>query len=204
MMYLIDEVFSSIQGEGLLVGKPMNFIRFCRCNLNCKWCDTDFGEGKKTAIGEILKKLDRRWSWVSLTGGEPMLEEGLEELIKGLHKNGFKVHLETNSTIYDENVLENSDFVSADIKPPSSGNAEWDPMTIGYCLRNPGKSQLKIIVQDERDLDFFQSVYDEKYPNWILQPEYSVMDKLDYRMVMEKIPENVRVIPQIHKILGVK
>jgi len=70
--YLVNEVFSSIQGEGIYVGTPMNFIRFCKCNLGCRWCDTSYQKGVEMSIPCILKKLDKRIPWVSLTGGEPL------------------------------------------------------------------------------------------------------------------------------------
>lgn len=204
MKYMINEVFSSIQGEGLFVGKPMNFIRFCRCNLNCRWCDTRFAEGKEMEITAILQRLNKKWGWVSLTGGEPMLEENMKTLVEELHEEGFRILLETNSTIYDREIMDECDFISADIKPPSSGNPTWDHRVVEYCFSNPDKSQLKIVVQEVKDLKFFKSIYDRGYPNWILQPEWDAMAELDYRGIMEAIPENVRIIPQVHKIMGLK
>ncbi len=202
--YKINEIFDSVQGEGLLVGKPMNFIRFCECNLSCSWCDTDFVEGEDKSIDEILDALNRKWSWVSLTGGEPMLEENLMDLIDVLHENSFKVLLETNATIYNEDVLNVSDFISADLKPKSSGNSSWDLQVMEYCFQNPQKSQLKVVIQDERDLEFFCGIYRKEYVNWILQPEFGSLKELDYGKIMESISGNVRIIPQIHKIIEVR
>jgi 7-carboxy-7-deazaguanine synthase len=204
MRYKINEIFHSIQGEGLMVGTPMNFIRFCKCNLSCEWCDTDFKEGREMEIDEILQKLKRKWVWVSLTGGEPLLEEKLGELVEELHKNNFRIYLETNSTIYDREIMEDSDFISADVKPPSSGNPVWDQRVMDYCFRNPGKSQLKMVIQDHADMEFFRRIYRGDYPHWILQPESGVADELGYVRMLEEIPGNVRIIPQIHKIMEVK
>ena len=38
----IREIFSSIQGEGTHIGEKHVFVRFCKCNLKCDFCDTDF------------------------------------------------------------------------------------------------------------------------------------------------------------------
>jgi len=205
--FKINEIFVSIQGEGLLLGKVMNFIRFTKCNLNCKWCDTSFKTGSYLSLEEILNKLNRKLEWVSLTGGEPMLEKNLFQLIERLKQEGYKIQLETNGTLYDEEIFNAVDFISLDIKPPSSGNPILEEKALNYCLKNQNRSQLKIVIQDEADLNFFLSIY-KHHKNWILQPEFSVMGKLDYLGLIEKIPKeiikDIRIIPQIHKILNVK
>ena len=204
MNFKINEIFDSIQGEGLFVGVPMNFIRFTECNLQCRWCDTDFENGEILELNEILSRLTKKWKWVSLTGGEPMLEENLHGLIKELREKEFKVFLETNGTIFDKEIFDECNFISVDIKPPSSGNPIYDKKVIDYLFKNPGKSQLKVVIQDNQDLEFFKGIYNEKYENWILQPEFSSMDKLDYEKMLKVIGKNVRIIPQIHKILKVR
>ncbi|OYT41402.1 MAG: 7-carboxy-7-deazaguanine synthase QueE [Candidatus Altiarchaeales archaeon ex4484_43] len=204
MRFKISEIFDSIQGEGLMVGTPMNFIRFCSCNLSCSWCDTEFENGEEMEVEDILKKLNGRWRWVSLTGGEPMLEENLDKLIDELHNNYFKVLLETNATIFNGKIFDKSDFISADIKPPSSGNVGWDSRVMEYCIKNPGRSQLKVVIQNDEDLEFFWGIYREDYPNWILQPEWSVVRKLNYGKILNSIQENVRIIPQVHKVIKVR
>ena len=76
----IVEIFPSIQGEGLRQGEPTVFIRLSGCNLKCSFCDTKYAwkGGREFTAGEILdevRKIRRRFpaSWVSLTGGEPLL-----------------------------------------------------------------------------------------------------------------------------------
>jgi len=204
MKFKVNEIFDSIQGEGLMVGTPMNFIRFCSCNLSCNWCDTEFENGEEIEADDVLKKLNKRRKWVSLTGGEPMLEENLKVLIDRLHENQFKILLETNATIFNEKIFEKSDFVSADIKPPSSGNVGWDSRVMDYCIKNPGRSQLKVVIQNDEDLEFFREIYREDYPNWILQPEWSVMRELNYGKILNSIQENVRIIPQVHRVMKVR
>ena len=58
-MVKVKEIFASIQGEGPYVGYKQLFIRFCGCNLNCGYCDTEFDANGAAAysLDEILKKI---------------------------------------------------------------------------------------------------------------------------------------------------
>lgn len=204
--FKINEIFCSIQGEGILVGIPMNFIRFTRCNRKCEWCDTDFSDGIDMTIGEIEKKLDKKIKWVSLTGGEPMLERDLLILIKKFKEKNFKILLETNGTLFERKIFEACDFISLDIKAPSSGNCRYNKDALQYCLRNSKKSQLKIVIQDDNDIKFFKNIFkkNKRYPNWIIQPEWSAREKLQYSKIIKFFDNNIRIIPQVHRILGVR
>ena len=217
MKFKINEIFRSIQGEGLFIGIPMNFIRFCKCNLNCSWCDTDFEKGTEMETMEILGELNHNLAWVSLTGGEPMLENSsgnLTILVKKLKSEGFKILLETNGTLFDKELLQLIDFISVDLKGPSSENKNgcYDLRILNYCLKNPKKTQIKIVLQDERDIEFFRDIYNKKsgmkYPNWILQPEWSARKKLNYDKILDLFGdcnriENIRIIPQVHKMMEI-
>lgn len=202
MKFFINSIFQSIQGEGLFIGTPMNFIRFTKCDKSCNWCDTDFKEGKEMTMNEILEKLNSKFQWVSLTGGEPMLEDNLFTLIKKLKEKKYNVFLETNGTLFDEKVFSESDFVSIGLKVPSSGNSFFDKEVFSYAIKNPEKTQLKVVIQNDADISFFRGIYkkNKSYGNWILQPEWSAIGKLAYIEIMEKFPK-VRIIPQVHKIL---
>lgn len=74
----INEIFSSIQGEGPVVGYKQLFIRFCGCNLKCEYCDTEFLQGEEYTAQELYEKVSKEYDLrsfhsVSLTGGEPLL-----------------------------------------------------------------------------------------------------------------------------------
>lgn len=204
--FKINGIFSSIQGEGLLVGIPMNFIRFTRCNIACSWCDTEFSNGIDTTVSEIEGRLNKKINWVSLTGGEPMLEENLPGLIKKLKEKNFRVLLETNGTLFDKEIFRMCNFISLDLKPPSSGNCGYNEKAFAYCIKNHKKSQIKVVIQDDNDLKFFKNMFNKnkKYRNWVLQPEWSVQGKINYNKVINMFGNNIRVIPQMHKILGIR
>ena len=63
----IKEVFASVQGEGPYVGYKQLFIRFCGCNLNCSYCDTDFDtqNSKEYGVDELIEIVNknRPFSW---------------------------------------------------------------------------------------------------------------------------------------------
>lgn len=102
--YLINEIFYSLQGEGVRAGTANLFVRFAKCNLACNVaehgfdCDTDFEAGDWYERDELLAELQRTAStWVLLTGGEPSLQVD-RPLIDDIHSVGRKVAIETNGT----------------------------------------------------------------------------------------------------------
>ena len=76
-MVRVKEIFSSVQGEGPLVGYKQLFIRLCGCNWDCKYCDTDYDiENSKEYTADELSEICAKnidCHSVSLTGGEPLL-----------------------------------------------------------------------------------------------------------------------------------
>jgi organic radical activating enzyme len=122
MSYQINEVFYSIQGEGVRVGTPNVFVRFSGCNLTCRTdneagfdCDTEFASGRKMELDALhdemiaaMKRETTLWSedqedkrvvqrWCILTGGEPSLQVDAA-LVNGLRQRAWKVAIETNGT----------------------------------------------------------------------------------------------------------
>lgn len=104
--YLVNEIFYSLQGEGVRAGTPNLFLRFSKCNLACAKethgfdCDTEFVSGRSLTqekiVGE-LRRLSTTCEWVVLTGGEPALQLD-RELIDTLHDAGYKLAIETNGS----------------------------------------------------------------------------------------------------------
>lgn len=152
----LAEVFSSIQGEGVHIGRRQVFIRFIGCNLACDYCDTHLLDKAETCrvegtpgrgdfrnlpnpvplerVTELLQKWQSGWPGVhhsiSITGGEPLLHlEQLREwlpILRGI----LPVHLETNGILHSAlgSVVRDIDFISMDIKLPSTTGEEtmWD------------------------------------------------------------------------------
>ena len=99
-MYQVNEIFYSLQGEGVWTGTPMVFVRLSGCNLRCPFCDTDHQEGWPMTARDILEAVRKEGGAcrrVCLTGGEPLLQVN-RELMDTLHDAGYQLHLETNGT----------------------------------------------------------------------------------------------------------
>ena len=100
MLYALHEIFATLQGEGRNTGKPCVFVRFAGCNLQCPWCDTDFSPKVHLKEEALLARIaDFGVKNVIFTGGEPLLQRGLEALARQLKAAGYWLGVETNGTI---------------------------------------------------------------------------------------------------------
>lgn len=95
--YPVNEIFYSLQGEGINAGRPAVFVRFSGCNLRCPFCDTDHKAHTMMTAEEIVEKIKSPRGLLVLTGGEPSLFVD-ESLIAALHAAGFEIAIETNGT----------------------------------------------------------------------------------------------------------
>lgn len=145
---ILHEVFSGIQGEGVLVGVRQIFVRFHGCNLSCAYCDTpasrqqapeavavEQSAGSRSLshhrnpltvpdLVQIITHLQRNYPHhsVSLTGGEPLLHRAyLDELIPALHAAELHTMLETNGVLATEmtQLAVLPCYIAMDIKLPS-------------------------------------------------------------------------------------
>ncbi len=100
----ISEIFYSIQGEGTLAGVPSVFVRTSGCNLRCVWCDTPYTswepDGKSMTLDEVIQEVRKyRAKHVVVTGGEPMVADGVVELTQRLANLGHHITIETAGTV---------------------------------------------------------------------------------------------------------
>lgn len=94
----VNEIFYSLQGEGLHTGTPAVFLRLSGCNLKCPFCDTKHESFTEMTEEDIVVKVSAYPSrTIVITGGEPMLQLNAS-LTRLLHKAGFTIHIETNGS----------------------------------------------------------------------------------------------------------
>jgi organic radical activating enzyme len=176
------EIFSSIQGEGPLLGFRQLFVRFAHCNLNCDYCDTPFKPGSHCQV-ESAPGSEKFISWpnpisetqiedlviswtkdnpglhhsISLTGGEPLLHhEVLKSWLPKL-RTFLPIYLETNGTLVNEleDLLPEIDYISMDIKLPSiSGQgALWDQHRDFLKVAINKSTFVKVVIDSDTPLE---------------------------------------------------
>ncbi len=224
----ISEIFSSIQGEGIFVGVPQIFIRFSGCNLGkCAFCDEPARRKSSKGIQEIItliKQLSKktRPHSISLTGGEPLLyPQFLKTLSKKLKEKGFLIYLETNGTL-PENlslVKKYTDFIAMDIKLPSSTRLRSYFIKHKKFLKIASNKKVfvKVVVTKKTNFSCFKKAIglvkaiNREIP-FVIQPATKIgmvggPDKekiLLFQSYALKFLKDIRVIPQMHKKLGVR
>ena len=215
----IKELFASIQGEGPYIGYKQVFIRLCGCNLDCKYCDTDFeaNSAKEHSIEELVEFVKKHSDChsVSLTGGEPLLHTGF---IKDFaSKSPLPLYLETNATLPNalKDVVDYVTYVSADIKLPSATGMKecWGLHDKFFEIASKKILFAKVVFDSEvtedeikqicklaskHDIELvLQPMMNGKIPSVNSDFMQSILDKalLEYK--------NVRLIPQVHKFIDV-
>jgi len=220
----IAEIFKSIQGEGVYQGVEQVFVRFYGCNLKCKFCDTQLTNYEELEAPELVNKISefgKGYHSISLTGGEPLLQvDFLKELLPIMKTTGAKVYLETNGILYQElsRVIDFVDITAMDFKLPSSTGmpAFWQEHE--KFLRAALKKEVfvkVVVLNSTRGKDIHKSInlirsFNKDIP-LVFQPEFSEMkqeeliNKLqNYKNLAAQYLKNVLILPQQHKLQGVK
>ena len=225
----ISEVFKSIQGEGPLTGIKQVFVRFYDCNIRCVWCDTtDFLNNdtkcyKEYTVHQLydeVLKLAEGCHSVSLTGGEPLLyEDFIKDFLTLLKKSNLKIYLETNGILFDElgQIIEDIDFVSMDIKLPSSAGCGsfWSEHERFLSIARSKNVFIKIVIADQTEQDDIVRAAQligraDRNITLILQPNHreisnGVVKKcIDFQNICLQYLNDVRTMPQMHKILNLR
>ncbi|MCL2190271.1 MAG: radical SAM protein [Defluviitaleaceae bacterium] len=158
-MYNVVEMFDSLEGEGKRAGATATFIRLGGCNLRCTYCDTpqalEATAGEKMTLEQILSRVNTAFNRVTLTGGEPLLAEGADALVRELLSRGIEVNIETNGSVdiadFRQRVGDGAGlFFTIDYKLPSSGVC--DKMLDGNYFALRGADVLKFVVGSESDV----------------------------------------------------
>ncbi len=245
----IDEIFSSIQGEGPWVGERHIFVRFRGCDIQCRYCDTALAARRKDSeegagrcrvqrtsdsfdrelvpasiAASQLTAFCRRLSvpgasrpTISLTGGEPLLQCTFLRAWLPEMRNGYRIYLETNGLQYDAmaDLQPLVDVVSMDLKLPSATGLRpfWDEHRKFLAASKGTSRYVKAVVTADTARDDVIAAaelvaeHDRSIP-FVIQPAEGGLAPpaallLAFQNAALGITGDVRVIPQVHKILCV-
>jgi 7-carboxy-7-deazaguanine synthase len=204
-MLTVNEIFHSIQGESTRAGSACVFVRLTACDLRCSWCDTPyaFHEGRKMSVDDVIVAVEGyKCPLVEVTGGEPLLQEGVYELMDRLLAGGFTVMLETGCHRPIDRVP--VDVIKiVDVKCPGSGEADKNDWA--NLDRLAPHDEVKFVVADRADYEFARDVVAQRQlasrAAILFSPVHGTLDPraLSEWVLADRLP--VRVQLQLHKII---
>lgn len=226
----ISEVFLSVQGEGLYIGLPQVFVRFMGCILKCAFCDEVLNPQRSNLfdVDALIREIERKdgsgiADSISLTGGEPLIQVNfLYEFLQSINSHRWKIYLESNGILPDalKWIIGLIDIVAMDIKLPSSSQQGpfWSEHKDFLSIAKDKEVFVKIVITPsttESDLEKALQIVSEVDKNipFVLQPVTPVNEikqsvdierLLQFQRLASGMLNNVRIIPQTHKIIGIK
>lgn len=230
----ILEIFGpTIQGEGMVIGQVTMFVRTAGCDYSCSWCDSAFtwdGSAKddirQMTAEEIWDELHSlggdKFSFVTISGGNPALLKHLDSLIDLLKEKQINIGIETQGSKWQDWFLK-IDELTISPKPPSS-TMETNFEILDSIFINLDENQfdnnvsLKVVIFDEADLEYARMVHKryEGIPFYLQAGNDDIMngnnqelipkllDKYEWlvnRVVEDSQLNNVKVLPQLHTLL---
>jgi len=193
--YELSEIFWSVQGEGFYSGVKALFIRLPNCNLKCKWCDTNWKiiqNYPEYKLKDICKQ--EIAPLCIITGGEPLFNPQIEDIIKILYPFGFKINCETNGTMPYINGI---DWITCSPKKESA-----------YIIHpdiEKRVNEFKYVVDKDFDFSILKrhNIEDGRY--YYLSPEFGSFRK-SIKAILDFQKNNIfwRISLQTHKWMKIK
>jgi len=158
---MINEIFYSIQGESTWAGLPCVFIRLMGCDLRCRYCDTEYAfyEGNRMNVTDVIDAAEEKsggnCSLYEITGGEPLLQPNVHQLMARLCDAGRTVLIETSGA-HDISVCDPRVIRIMDIKTPDSGEANrnrWENI-----IHLNKRDEVKFVLCSETDYQWARQV----------------------------------------------
>jgi len=201
----INEIFYSIQGESTRAGLPCTFVRLTGCNLRCGYCDTThaFHDGRQMSVAEVAAEVaGHGCRFVTITGGEPLLQEDVHPFMKLLADDGYDLQIETSGAI-DISPVDRRVRVILDIKTPGSGmqhEMAWDNVK-----RLKSGDEVKLVLTGRPDYEWALETLERlnlaaDVPV-LLSPAHGALDpgELAEWMKQDHLPARLQL--QIHKYI---
>lgn len=203
--YSINEIFYSLQGEGVRAGTANVFVRFAGCNLECQMaagpkspggfdCDTEFAGGRPMTLEELIAEMERRGGrcrQTILTGGEPLLQVD-HDLVEALKARGWFIAVETNGTKAISTDIEAIDWVTV------------SPKVAEHAVQVSEANEVKYVRYDGQALPKPYCCAD----HYLLSPAFTSegVDQASLRWCIELIKKHPewRLSTQLHKVWRVR
>lgn len=205
--FRLHAIFSSLQGEGRNMGRPATFVRFSTCNLACAWCDTHKKEKMQLSTFDIVRKVVELGNRsVIITGGEPTIQPGIDDLLLELRTAGYWIALETNGIVAPTRP-ELYDYIAVSPKPQYLSRYLDDQML-------HQANEVRIVATTDEIVAFCRVMRTRiKAENYYISP-LEEDGKIHYRRAMNLLKKvnklDVGLLPpwslsiQMHKILGIR
>ena len=202
---IINEIFHSIQGESSRMGCPCVFVRLTYCNIRCSYCDTEYAfyEGREMTIAGVMEIVRAyQCKLVEITGGEPLFQTNVHELLKQLCDEGFEVLIETGGSL-DISHIDSRVKRIIDFKCPSSNMTKmnlWDNVS-----HLKARDEVKFVIGNRDDYEWSkQMIFDHQLGQRCSILMAVVFNGLEPVHLVEWILEdklNVRFQLQMHKYI---
>ena len=202
----ITELFFSLQGEARTVGRPTTFVRLTGCPLRCGYCDTAyaFSGGRTMSLDAIRGEVQAHPTrFVTITGGEPLAQPNVHELMTVLCNDGFAVSLETSGTL-DVAAVDARVSKVMDFKTPGSGEGGRNRFeNVAHLNAN---DQVKFVICDNADYEWAKACcaeYDltRLVGDVLFSPAWGQVEPRDLAAWILADGLDVRLQIQLHKVL---
>ncbi|MDD4816359.1 MAG: radical SAM protein [Victivallaceae bacterium] len=202
---IVNEWFTSLQGESTQAGRVCHFIRLSGCNLACSYCDTRYASaGTERPIADLVAAIPPGVKLVEITGGEPLCQKNTPLLAECLIDAGFEVMIETNGSL-DIGSLPPGVRRIMDCKLPDSG-MDGHNLWSNYG-KLTGLDEVKFVVGGRDDFAYALRVVERFYEpgrsNWkiLYSPVWGKVkfDDLAQWIIDAKAPGQMQI--QLHKLI---
>ena len=203
----VNEIFYSIQGESSNAGMPCVFVRLTYCNIRCVYCDTEYAfyEGMDMAIDDIIERVKSyNCKFIEITGGEPLVQENVNELMTKLCDKGYNVMIETGGSLPIENIDRRVNVIM-DLKTPYSKMEHKNRYgNIRYLKPN---DEVKFVIGNRDDYEWSKDIIstyklNEKVSQVLMSPVFGEVENIDLASwILEDKMNNIRFQVQLHKYI---
>jgi len=196
MHFLVEEIFNhTVQGEGYWAGTYVDFVRLFGCPVGCYFCDQNYQDGGKNnskiklTINEIIAKIESER--IVLTGGEPLIQPNVKQLIKQLNSKGITANIETSGISWVD--ITPNNWVT--LSPKYHLNKKY-PIDNKWWER---ANEIKLVISEGNELDYYPQIMSSSKLIY-LQPEWSNKEQIIPKIlnILKQNP-HMKLSQQTHK-----